>query len=62
MEIVSSRQFKQQLDGILRTHNGGPIVVSDADQPVAVLLSPEEYQRLQNIEEAAYWIVQSRVA
>lgn len=54
MATVSATELKNRLGRYLHDLSGEPVVVEKAGQPVAVLLSYAEYERLEAIEDH-YW-------
>ena len=46
MTTMSAREFNQDVSAAKREARRGPVVITDRGQPAFVLLSIEEYQRL----------------
>lgn len=61
MQHISSSQFKNQLGEYLAASRDEPITVEKSGRPVAVILSPAEYEHLQRLEEL-YWIARAEAA
>ncbi len=61
MEFVSTTEFKGQLGHYLASTREAPIVVQKSGYPVAVVLSPVEYQHLQELEDL-YWLARAEAA
>lgn len=61
MHHISSSEFKSQLGEYLAMTRDGPIMVEKAGRPVAVVLSPVEFEHLQRLEDL-YWIARAQAA
>lgn len=46
MASISSRQFNQDVSAAKRAATDGPVVITDRGEPAFVLLSIDEYRRL----------------
>lgn len=58
---ISSSEFKKQMGTYLSTMLDDPIQIEKSGRPVAVVMSPEEYAYLQELEEQ-YWIARAEAA
>lgn len=61
MQHVSSSEFKNQFGEYLAASRDEPITVEKSGRPVAVVLSPVEYEHLQRLEDL-YWIARAEAA
>jgi antitoxin Phd len=61
MTTVSATEIKNRLGQFLRAAASEPVVIEKTGKPVAVLLSYQEYQRLERYEDA-YWAAQAAAA
>lgn len=61
MQQISSSEFKGQLGQFLSNAHAEPIEISRSGKPIAVLLSPHEYEYLQRMEDL-YWIARAEAA
>lgn len=61
MHHISSSEFKNQLGEYLALSREEPIVVERSGKPVAVVMSPIEYEHLQKLEDL-YWIARAQAA
>ena len=58
--LVPVAQFRVQADEIFgRLRSGKELIVLNNDQPSAIILSPEEYVRLMEIEEDYYLLLEA---
>ena len=51
---INARDFKNQFDEFLSMAKAEPIAISEFGKPVAVVVSAEEYEHLQRLDDA-YW-------
>lgn len=58
MQYISSTELKNQLGQYLNLTNSEPITVNKSGKPIAVMLSPAEYEHLQQMEDL-YWIARA---
>ncbi len=61
MEFVSTTEFQSQLGRYLASTRKAPIVVQKSGEPLAVVVSPIEYQHLQELEDL-YWLARAEAA
>ncbi len=61
MQHVSSSDFKSQFGEYLAMTRDEPITIQKSGKPVAVVLSPVEYEHLQRLEDL-YWIARAEAA
>lgn len=61
MHHISSSDFKSQLGEYLALSREAPILVERSGKPVAVVMSPVEYEHLQKLEDL-YWIARAQAA
>jgi prevent-host-death family protein len=61
MQHISSSQFKNQFGEFLASSRDEPITVEKSGRPVAVVLSPIEYEHLLRLEDL-YWIARAEAA
>lgn len=61
MQHISSSEFKNQLGEYLALTRDEPITVQKSGKPIAVVLSPLEYEHLQRLEDL-YWIARAQAA
>ncbi len=61
MRQVNATDFKNHFGEFLDMARDEPVQVRRTGRPVAVLLSWEEYEHLQSLEDA-YWVAKARAA
>jgi prevent-host-death family protein len=61
MRQVNWRDFQEQCDEFLGLVAAEPITVLKSGKPVAVVISPEEYEHLQRLDDE-YWIARAQAA
>lgn len=61
MQHISTTDFKSQLGQHLASTRDEPLVVQRGGHPIAVVLSPVEYQHLQEFEDL-YWLARAEAA
>ena len=61
MQHISSSEFKSQLGEYLAQSSVEPILVEKAGKPLAVVMSPSEFEHLQRLEDM-YWIARAEAA
>ena len=61
MKTVSATEMKNRFGRYLETAVAEPVVVEKSGRPVAVLLSHDEFQRLEHFEDA-YWVARAEAA
>lgn len=61
MQEISSSEFKNHLGEYLASSQTEPILVQRSGKPIAVLLSPVEYEWLQQMEDL-YWIARAQAS
>ncbi len=54
MKTVDAKEFDNRFGSYLQMTSAGPVFIEKTQQPCAVLLSYEEYERLKAMENA-YW-------
>ena len=62
MRYVSATEAKQQLAALLDAAQRGPVTIRRQKRDVAVLLSPQEYDRLRAVNSAEFQRFCDRVA
>ncbi|MHB1743878.1 MAG: type II toxin-antitoxin system Phd/YefM family antitoxin [Acidobacteriaceae bacterium] len=62
MRSFSATDAKQHLAAVLDAAQRGPVVIRRQNRDIAVLLSPEEYDRLRNVNAAEFQRFCDRVA
>ncbi|MEO1530317.1 MAG: type II toxin-antitoxin system Phd/YefM family antitoxin [Planctomycetota bacterium] len=58
---ISSSELKKQLGSYLAEAEREPIQIEKSGRPVAIMLSPSEYQHLKQMEDQ-YWIARADAA
>ena len=61
MRHVSSSEFKNQFGEYLAMSRDEPIAIQKSGKPVAIVLSPVEYEHLQRLDDL-YWIARAEAA
>ena len=61
MQEVSSSEFKNHLGEYLNSSQSEPILVQRSGKPIAVLMSPAEFEWLQQMEDL-YWIARAQAS
>lgn len=61
MQHISSSEFKSRLEKYLVQSSIEPIMVERAGKPIAVVMSPTEFEQLQRIEDMC-WIARAESA
>lgn len=61
MDIISSKDAKNQFGQLLTAVQHAPIEIQKHGNPVAVMLSAAEYKRLEAMEDA-FWLQQAAIA
>lgn len=61
MEKVTATEAKNNFGGLIDKTRSGPVMIEKQGRPSAVLLSPEDFARLEAIEDM-YWLLKSEVA
>ncbi len=61
METFRASDAKNQFGRLLDAVRRSPISIEKLGRPVAIVISPEEYKRLDDIENK-YWAIQAKLA
>ncbi|MSO92237.1 MAG: type II toxin-antitoxin system Phd/YefM family antitoxin [Rhodospirillales bacterium] len=61
MKTVAAKDAKNRFGELLDTARREPVTIEKNGRPVAVVLSSEEYERLESLENA-YWIKRAEAA
>lgn len=61
MQQITSTEFKGRLGHYLASTREQPLLVEKSGQPVAVVLSPVEYEQMQEMEDL-YWLARAEAA
>ena len=61
MQRITSTEFKGRLGHYLASTREEPLLVEKSGEPLAVVLSPLEYQQMQEIEDL-YWLARAEAA
>jgi prevent-host-death family protein len=62
MRSVSTTEAKQQLAAVLDAAQSGPVVIRRRSRDIAVILSPQEYDRLRNLNSSEFQAFADRVS
>ena len=61
MKTVAAKDAKNRFGELLDTARREPVTIEKNGRPVAVVLSSEEYERLESLE-TAYWLKRAEAA
>jgi prevent-host-death family protein len=61
MKSVAAKQAKDEFGALLDTAQREPVTIKKKGRPVAVVMSMEEYARLEALENA-YWVARADAA
>ena len=61
MQQISATEFQNHQDHYLAASDDSPLAVQQSGKPIAVIISPTEYEQMQEIEDL-YWLARVEAA